>query len=287
MSYLLSTEKQVIELLKDELFSRLNISNDKQRLQTRSRNSIILVQNNDIGKIIGLCVEATKGTEADTLYQIDPYFYGKMDEENMTNDRWQKQFENFMGYFEDADEAAILRSIKKVHNYSTNDNMWDEYVGYPKDKTYLVLVENFNFWDLKSQYIMSKHINGGNIMIVGQVRSDFEFAKDHVPYSQIYNGVYLTLDNENNISDVNLNEKQLNSLNAIYLAGSLAPVFKVNRKYNKGLTPYIAYSDIMNNNYIIRGREPGINNSLYDEKKEIIREYNSIEEIIEDGWILD
>jgi hypothetical protein len=85
---------------------------------------------------------------------------------------------------------------------------------------------------------------------------------------------------------------QIKNIEYIFSTSSLAPVFKLNPKYSigdlAGLTPYIAYDDVMSYNYIIRGRalqEP-INN-FDNEKRIVIAEYDSIESMVDDGWRLD
>lgn len=84
---------------------------------------------------------------------------------------------------------------------------------------------------------------------------------------------------------------QKKNLTSIYRDASLAPVFKPNPKYciNKfsDLTPYISYDDVMNNKYIIRGRPNDLHNSFDSEEGEVIVEYRSIDEMVNDGWRLD
>lgn len=87
------------------------------------------------------------------------------------------------------------------------------------------------------------------------------------------------------------NKYQLRNLKAIYNAASFAPVFHHNLKYSTGkfaeLTPYIAYSDVLNDKYIIRGRQGSEHNSFDDEKRDVIAEYSSLEKLVNDGWRLD
>ena len=84
---------------------------------------------------------------------------------------------------------------------------------------------------------------------------------------------------------------QIKNLDHIYATAMFAPVFKNNPKYCVGkfqdLTPYIAYDDVMNNKYIIRGRPVSITSNFDNEKREIISSYTSMEELVMDGWRLD
>lgn len=86
-------------------------------------------------------------------------------------------------------------------------------------------------------------------------------------------------------------EYQKKNLEAIYSAGSMAPVFKRNPKHCiekfEGLTPYISYDDVMSYKFIIRCRPTGEHNSFDSEEREIIAEYDSIENLVNDGWRLD
>lgn len=83
-------------------------------------------------------------------------------------------------------------------------------------------------------------------------------------------------------------EYQKTNLEAIYSAASLAPVFKQNAKFcvNQfaGLTPYIAYGDVMSYKFVIRATRD------YNDKSEtnsVIVEYGSIDELVNDDWRLD
>ncbi len=87
-------------------------------------------------------------------------------------------------------------------------------------------------------------------------------------------------------------EVQKKNLEIIFRDASLAPVFKCHPKYCIGefasATPYIAYDDVIDEKYIIRGRElSSKRNSFDNEKRKIIVEYASLDELIDDGWRLD
>ena len=45
----------------------------------------------------------------------------------------------------------------------------------------ILIVENFNFYDLISQNILAGlSEDHKNILMIGQIRNDFEFAKNHI-----------------------------------------------------------------------------------------------------------
>lgn len=82
--------------------------------------------------------------------------------------------------------------------------------------------------------------------------------------------------------------KQKEILESYYNDATLAPIFKKNPKYCVNefadLIPFIAYDDIMNYSFIIRGTQSIDNKS---ETNPVIVEYKSIDEIINDGWRLE
>ena len=83
-------------------------------------------------------------------------------------------------------------------------------------------------------------------------------------------------------------EYQAKNLERIFSNGSLSPVFKQNPKYPiKYGVPRIAYSDIMNYKFMIRHNKNFSENSFWNEDAEVIVSYNSIEELVNEGWRLD
>ena len=51
----------------------------------------------------------------------------------------------------------------------------------PKDIKMILVVENFNLLDLKSQYIISNlQESNQSIIVIGQLRNDFDFATTHI-----------------------------------------------------------------------------------------------------------
>lgn len=84
---------------------------------------------------------------------------------------------------------------------------------------------------------------------------------------------------------MNDKEYQLKTLDQVFMDAVYPIVFKNNPKYDIGQnTAFIALSDIMNLNYILR------KSKSYDDKSdqnEIIVQYNSLQDIVEDGWRLD
>jgi len=115
---------------------------------------------------------------------------------------------------------------------------------------------------------------------------EFFKNKDNIPDIEIETNEDLTLVKEESDFDW-----QVRNIANIFHAASMAPVFKKNKKYCTGkfadLTPYISYNDVRNDKYIIRARPLGENNSFDSEERDIIIQYDSIEQLVKDGWRLD
>ena len=84
-------------------------------------------------------------------------------------------------------------------------------------------------------------------------------------------------------------EYQISNLESIFSAASNAPVFKGNPKYGVDGTARIGYNDVMNCKYIIRCDSGFPTSGGYWSGKDskIIAQYNSISEVVDDGWRLD
>lgn len=115
---------------------------------------------------------------------------------------------------------------------------------------------------------------------------EFFKNKDNIPDIEIETNEDLILVKEESDFDW-----QVRNIANIFNAASMAPVFKKNPKYCTGnfadLTPYISYNDVLNYKYIIRARPLGENNSFDSEERDIITQYDSIEQLVKDGWRCD
>ncbi len=84
---------------------------------------------------------------------------------------------------------------------------------------------------------------------------------------------------------------QKKSLEEIFRSPTFAPIFKPNPKYCldglANLTPYISYKDILKNKISIRGCPIGCGNNYDSGQRDIIVEYKSLDELVDDGWCLD
>ncbi len=84
---------------------------------------------------------------------------------------------------------------------------------------------------------------------------------------------------------------QKKRLISIFKEAAFAPIFKHHPTYCidrfAELTPYISYDDVVDNKFSIRGCPIGSGNSFDSGEREIIIEYATIDELLDDGWQLD
>jgi len=84
---------------------------------------------------------------------------------------------------------------------------------------------------------------------------------------------------------------RIQRLEEIYRGASFAPLLKRNPKYCVGqlsdITPYISFADITNNRFIIRGSPFASCKHSDTGKREIIIQYTTLAELINDGWQID
>ena len=87
-------------------------------------------------------------------------------------------------------------------------------------------------------------------------------------------------------------EQQLKSLrNIVETDMPPTPVFKSNHEVPSGMIPYISFSDILHYTYNIRAIPSsdfwGKDKVEQRENGEIIAHYDNLEELVDDGWMLD
>ena len=85
-------------------------------------------------------------------------------------------------------------------------------------------------------------------------------------------------------------EFQREHLKIIFDKMKLAPGFRMLRRFEKKYsksTAYISYIDVRAKNYIIRARPIGSYEMFDSEQREIIAEYESLDDLINACWILD
>ena len=145
-------------------------------------STTILVECNNVRPLIEVALLATKKIKThDVFYQPNSDFYMDLEIGEITTEEYYKQaFEDYRNYFDRHRVTQITRMIKRLFNYSKNNEEL-KLVDYPVDKKMILIVENFNFWDLNSQsYFAQLSEKNPNIIVIGQLRSDFDFVLGHL-----------------------------------------------------------------------------------------------------------
>ena len=161
----------------------------------------ILVQCNNVRFIINAALIASKQLKThDVYYQPNHNFYADLEiDELSTAEFYKESFKDYCNYFDKHRVPSIINLNKTFYNYS-NNNEKTVFTDYPSDRKMIIIVENYNFWDLKSQFFMARlHEENPNIIVIGQLRTDFNFAINHI--SDQLNKVrvdFLTLNEEIN-----------------------------------------------------------------------------------------
>lgn len=117
-------------------------------------------------------------------YQPNLHFYSEMNIDQIcTFDFYKEKFKAYQNYFDKYHEKQIMGQIIKLYNWSTNKEKL-VFSDYPTDIKMILVVENFNFYDLNSQSILSGlSEDHKNILLIGQIRNDFAFAENHIDIS--------------------------------------------------------------------------------------------------------
>lgn len=88
-------------------------------------------------------------------------------------------------------------------------------------------------------------------------------------------------------------EREIKLFKQVYHDAMYAPLLRWNLKYKtekyNGMTPYICIDDIVNYKYVVCAiPDEEVTMKLQEfHRRNMIVEYNSIEEMVNDGWILD
>jgi hypothetical protein len=149
---------------------------------------------NDVRKLIAPALVITDENKThDVYYQSNPLFYADMEQGKYVIIDYKQMFEDYCNFFDKHKENSINFSIKHLYNYSKNREKCF-CVDYPQDIKMILIIENYNFWDLNSQLLVSKlPETNENIIVICQIRSDFEFAINHIDISAGSRGAWVSL----------------------------------------------------------------------------------------------
>ena len=94
-------------------------------------------------------------------------------------------------------------------------------------------------------------------------------------------------------------QREIRLISEVYEDAKYAPLLRWNLKFKTkqfdGMTPYICLNDICHHKYVVCAIPDRDVDKMFQEygmlqefsRREVIAEYNSIEEMVEDGWRLD
>ena len=139
----------------------------------------ILVYCNDVTRIISTALAAAaESTDYEVFLQKNVYPIEKAGFADY--DDYKAYFDFFCHYY-DSKNYNALKYYKRLANYSKGETFEQVYLDYPKGTKMILIVENFNFWSLNSQLgLVRLSEEDPNIIFIGQVRTDFDFAAKHV-----------------------------------------------------------------------------------------------------------
>jgi hypothetical protein len=150
-----------------------NLMSDGERFKNTT-----FVYNNDISRIISNALAATKEVKGYMVY-FQPNSFDFEITDFFPYEHQKQKFTDFCNYADKYKAISISDFKKTLFNYSKNSQK-EVYTEYPSDLKMILIFGNFNFWDLKSQYILSNLSQNPNIMVIGQIRTDFDFAANHL-----------------------------------------------------------------------------------------------------------
>jgi hypothetical protein len=148
----------------------------------KQHSKTILVECNNVRPLIQAALLASEKLQKyDVYYQPNSDFYLDLEIGDISTEEYYRQvFDDYCNYFDKHRVPQITTIIKRLINYSNNEEKVI-CVDYPEDKKLILVVENFNFWDFNSQvYFATLSEKNPNIIVIGQLRSDFDFVKSHI-----------------------------------------------------------------------------------------------------------
>lgn len=89
------------------------------------------------------------------------------------------------------------------------------------------------------------------------------------------------------------NQSEIRLFKQVYDDATYAPLLRWNPKYKtkvfEGMTPYICIKDICDYNYVVCAIPDGEVTMMLQEmnRRNVIKQYEKLEEMVEDGWRLD
>lgn len=171
----------------DELKEHLSDVMELMIKPENDKNYNFLIAENDLKSIIETIRSVIGKDESFTFYHLlNNYFpfetYAPNSFKNETE--YKMYFNDYTQFFDYHRNNVINNFIKTYVKYTDRGEQKEKMMKFPdvKGKT-IILVENFNLYDMNSQNTMMNHWSLPELLIIGQLRTDIEFAKDHLDVS--------------------------------------------------------------------------------------------------------
>jgi hypothetical protein len=183
---------------KEEIISNLeelkeNIKEKKERrfFDGSLMTNTIFVSCNNVSNIIYTALAAVKEVKDYEIYLQRNVF--PIELAGFPDETDYKAFFNYFCTYFDKKHYNSLHFNKKLINYSKG-NQEEIWIDYPSEIEMILIIENFNFWDLNAQLGLSRLSQNPNIMVIGQIRTDFDFASSHIDVEATTNASHFELE---------------------------------------------------------------------------------------------
>lgn len=147
-------------------------------------NYNFLIAENDIPLLVrAIDSIVSKNKSFDFYHLLNNYFPHETSIPNLSyNDPYYKEFFNdYTKFFDKHKITVINEQIKTFIKYTDEGDKLEKMMKFPHEEgKFIILVENFNLYDFNSQHTMINHWCLPEIIIIGQIRTDIEFAKGHI-----------------------------------------------------------------------------------------------------------
>jgi hypothetical protein len=165
------------------LFKMRNVTTDELKnliLQSHRLSRKLIVQSDKIESLLNVAEVAKSELENYDVYlQFHPDFLLYSHENmNLDMDNLNKQFEDYCNYYDVHHIPSIMNYPKVLKNYSKDSDII-RFNNYPNDLKMIIIIADFNFWDLASQRYFIE-FNHPSIQLIGHINNKFKFAAAHL-----------------------------------------------------------------------------------------------------------
>lgn len=191
------TEKQLREKITTSLRiveKAIESKEDRIFWDGTSKTNALLVGCNNISKIISNTLAASeKFNEYKVYLQRNVIPVDRSGGIESDANDYKAFFNYFCTYF-DSKNYNSIHDYKILVNYSKSKLEAEVVIDYPANTKMILIIENFNFYSLNSQLGLVRLSQNPNIMVIGQIRTDLDFAVKHIDVEASTICSYIELD---------------------------------------------------------------------------------------------